>query len=166
MPTVAEQLRNAREIRKLTVAQVAETTKIRTDHIRALEQGDYDVFVAPVYIRGFVRSYAALVKLDVGQIMADLDTELGHTEKFREPPRLSDRPKGVLDFVMLQLSQVNWGKTLLVLGALAIVGVAVVGFNLWRSYRHRDPLANLPPAVANTDVGQTLPLPKPTPPAR
>jgi len=37
MSTVAEQLRVAREARKLTIAQVAEVTKIRTDYIRALE---------------------------------------------------------------------------------------------------------------------------------
>ena len=36
MPTVAEQLRTAREAQGLTVYQVAEITKIRTDHIRAL----------------------------------------------------------------------------------------------------------------------------------
>ena len=52
MSTVAEQLRSAREARKLTIYQVAETTKIRTDHIRALEVGNFEVFSAPVYIRG------------------------------------------------------------------------------------------------------------------
>src|SRR3974390_3042864 len=68
--TVAEQLRTSRESRHLTVEQVAEITKIRTDHLRALEEGNFDVFSAPVYIRGFVRSYSTLLKLDVPQIMA------------------------------------------------------------------------------------------------
>ena len=77
MSTVAEQLRSAREARKLTVYQVAETTKIRTDHIRALEEGNYEMFSAPVYIRGSVKNYAMLLKLDVPQIMAVLDAELG-----------------------------------------------------------------------------------------
>ena len=48
MSTVAEQLRQAREARNLTVQQVAEITKIRTDHVRAVEEGNYDVFSAPV----------------------------------------------------------------------------------------------------------------------
>ena len=52
MATVAEQLRTAREARNLTVEQIADTLKMRTDHVRALEEGDYDVFSAPVYIRG------------------------------------------------------------------------------------------------------------------
>ena len=38
MSTVAEQLRQGREARGLTVEQVAEVTKIRTDHLRALEE--------------------------------------------------------------------------------------------------------------------------------
>src|SRR6185436_18038695 len=58
MATVGEQLRQAREKQKLTVQNVSEKTKIRTDHISALEEGNFDVFSAPVYIRGFVRSYA------------------------------------------------------------------------------------------------------------
>ena len=36
MSAVAEQLRQAREARNLTVQQVVEITKIRTDHLRAL----------------------------------------------------------------------------------------------------------------------------------
>jgi len=70
MSTVAEQLRQAREAQNLNVQQVAQVTKIRTDHLVALEEGNYNVFSAPVYIRGFVRTYAALLKLDVPQVMA------------------------------------------------------------------------------------------------
>jgi cytoskeletal protein RodZ len=63
MPTVAEQLRQAREQRGWTINQLADATKIRTDHIRALEEGNYNVFAAPVYIQGFVRTCATLLKL-------------------------------------------------------------------------------------------------------
>src|SRR6266571_9185286 len=84
MPTVAEQLRTSREAQGLTVYQIAEITKIRTDHVRALEEGNYEGFAAPVYIRGFVRNYAKLLKLDVPALMLRLDAELGQTERFHE----------------------------------------------------------------------------------
>src|SRR5262249_4204853 len=100
MPTVAEQLRAAREAKKLTVEQVAELTKIRTDHIRALEEGNYDRFPAPIYIRGSVKNYAAKLKLDVAQVMAALDAELSRTDKHSEPPPLVEAPKSPLDKVM------------------------------------------------------------------
>jgi cytoskeletal protein RodZ len=164
MPTVAEQLRTAREARKLTIHEVADTTKIRTDHIRALESGDYDMFTAPVYIRGFVRTYSTLLKLDVPQIMAVLDAELDQTEKFSEPPPLSSEPRGVLDFVMLQLSRVNWQKGLIgIIGAMLLLIVLLV-FWAWRAHRSADPLSDLPPAMYQTapqQSGETLPLPKP-----
>ena len=44
MSTVADKLRQAREAQNLTIHQIADITKIRTDHIRALEQGNFDVF--------------------------------------------------------------------------------------------------------------------------
>src|SRR5258708_9855965 len=108
MPTVADQLHEAREARKLTIEQVAEVTKIRSDHLRALEEGNFDVFSAPVYIRGFVRTYAMVLKLDVPRVMETLDGELGKTEKFLEPPPLGDQKRSVLDSVTLVLSKVNW----------------------------------------------------------
>jgi len=166
MSTVAEQLRTAREGRKLTVHEVAETTKIRTDHIRALESGKYDVFTAPVYIRGFVRTYSTLLKLDVPQVMAALDAELGQTEKFSEPPPLSSQPRGALDFVMLQLSRVNWQKGLVLIIAAALMLVVLVVIWAWRKHRSTDPLSDLPPAVyqsAPQQSGETLPLPAPAP---
>lgn len=147
MSTVAAQLRDAREGRKLSIHQVAEATKIRTDHIRALEEGNYDVFAAPVYIRGFVRAYAQLLKLDCSTVMAALDEELSGTKKFRQPPPLSEQSNGILDFITLQLSKVNWRKSLVVLGALLAIGVIVTLISLLLHRRNSDPLADLPPAV-------------------
>lgn len=62
MPTVAEQLRAAREARKVTITQMAEVTKIRTDHLRALEEGNFNAFSAPIYIKGSVKNYATQLK--------------------------------------------------------------------------------------------------------
>ena len=161
MATVAEQLRTAREAQKLTVHQIADITKIRTDHLRALEEGDFDVFAAPVYIRGFVRSYAELLRLDVPQIMTALEGELSKTEKFSEPPRLSTQPRGVLDFVMLQLSRVNWRVAAIVLAVIAGVVVVASIYLAWRHQRTHDPLKGLPPAVYRSqgkDAGEKLSL--------
>jgi len=166
MASVAEQLRAGREARNLTVTQVAETTKIRGDHIRALEEGNYDIFVALVYLRGFVRTYATLLKLDVPKLMTELEGELNRTEKFSEPPPLSNQPRGVLDFLMLQLSKVNWRKGAVLLAAVGLVGLVLFSAWVWRHFQARDPLAKLPPAVykpVRTNASDTLPLPTPTP---
>jgi cytoskeletal protein RodZ len=166
MPTVAEQLRQAREAKSLTVEQVAEITKVRTDHIRAVEQGNYDVFSAPVYIRGFVRTYSGLLKLDVAQVLAALDTELGRTTKFAEPPPLAQRPRSVVDFAMLQLSQVDWRKWAIALGAVAVLLAVVWAVIAWR---HHNSLKGTKPGMYQSTggaSGDTLPLPAPPPTQR
>ena len=161
MSTVAEQLRSAREAKKLTVEQVADMTKIRTDHIRALEEGNFDVFSAPIYIRGSVRNYASALKLDTAALIAILDTELGRTKNFSEPPPLGETKKTFVDHLALLVAKVNWK---LGFAGIAIFGLAVIvslSFWAWRHHQHSDPLKNLPPAVYQpASSGDTLPLPK------
>ena len=161
MPTVAEQLRAAREARKLTIQQVADLTKIRTDHVRALENGNFNVFSAPIYIRGSVKNYAAMLKLDVPGIMTALDAELKGTEKFSEPPPLVEAAKSPLDHVMFLLSKVNAKVALVGVGILGAALIVVLASWAWRHYQRHTPLTNLPPAVYQlTNADDTLPLPK------
>lgn len=169
MATVSEQLRQAREDQELTIQQAAEVTKIRGDHLRALEEGNFDIFSAPVYIKGFVRSYSTYLKLDVPQVMANLEGELSRTTKFAEPPPLSDSPRGFLDFVMLQLSRLDWRKGIVVIGAVAILLVVMLIFFISRHLHRSDPLAGLKPGVyhpTQSVSGDTLPIPPVTPARR
>jgi cytoskeleton protein RodZ len=160
MPTVAEQLRAAREAQKLTVNQIAEKTKIRTDHVRALEEGNFSVFSAPVYIRGSVKNYATLLKLDVPQLMAALDAELGQTEKFSEPPPLGEESNTSLDRATFLLAKLNLKWALAAVLILAAALILALASWAWRAHRSRDPLAGLPPAVYQpANSGDTLPLP-------
>ena len=76
MASVAEQLRRAREARNLSIADVVEMTSLKTDQVQALESSDWTAFAAPVYMRGFVKSYAGVLKLDVEVLLAELDTRL------------------------------------------------------------------------------------------
>ena len=159
MPTVAEQLRAAREAKKLTIQQVAELTKIRTDHIRALEEGNYDVFSAPIYIRGSVKNYAMTLKLEVPKMMADLDRELKGTANFSEPPPLMEQTRTPVDRLMYGLSKLNWkvgGFVAVVAGIVAIFFLAHAAFrHVW----HHGKAPNLPPATyQSSDSGETLPL--------
>jgi len=169
MPTVAELLRSAREEQKLNIYQVAEITKIKTDHIRALESGTYDSFSAPVYIRGFVRTYAKALKLDVVSITDDLESELSKTEKFADPPPLMEREKKPVDFFMLQLSKVNW-RILAPAGVLVVLLVLMVaGFRACKNRKpvEEDPLKNLGPGLYQPkQTGDKLPLPPAAPPKK
>src|SRR5687767_8227809 len=163
MSTVAELLRSAREEQKLNIYQIAEITKIKTDHIRALEAGRYDTFAAPVYIRGFVRTYAKALKLDAVQLSDALEAELGQTKKFREPLALSKEPRSVLDVVLLRLAQLKWQRWAPVLGLMLIVLGGVAAFRSCQTTQKPDPLKKLGPGLyrppQSSNTGDLLPVP-------
>ncbi|MEY2408934.1 MAG: cytoskeleton protein RodZ [Verrucomicrobiota bacterium] len=161
MVTVSEQLRHARESQKLDIYQVSEITKIKTDHIRAIEAGNFDIFSAPVYIRGFVRSYASMLKLDVPRVIEDLEAELSQSEKFAEPPPLIPRSLGVFDLLTLWLSRLNWRISVGVVGLLLFLILAVAVIRS-RTRTPSNPLKNLGPGLyqpPKDHSGETLPLP-------
>jgi cytoskeleton protein RodZ len=161
MSTVAEQLRVAREASKLTIEQVADLTKIRTDRVRALEAGEYNTFSATIYIRGSVKNYAKLLKLDEASLLAALDAELKGTEKFSEPPPLVETKKSFLDTLILAWAKLNWKIGFAGVAAIALIALAGLGVWAWRHHQASDPLKNLPPAVYQpANAGDTLPLPK------
>jgi cytoskeletal protein RodZ len=161
MSTVAEQLRSAREAKNLTVEQVAEMTKIRTDHVRALEEGNFNVFSAPIYIRGSVKNYATALKLDAAALLAELTVELKGTEKYSEPPPLSEQKKTFVDEITLVLAKVNWKMGL---AGIALVAVAlIIGLSIWAWHHHQKTgiLKNPAPAVYQSpNSGDTITLPK------
>jgi cytoskeletal protein RodZ len=161
MATVSEQLRSAREAQKLDIYQVAEITKIKTDHIRALESGDFNVFSAPVYIRGFIRTYATMLKLDVPQVLENLDSELNRSEKFAEPPALTRRPRGALDFLTFWFSRMNWRIAVALVGLLIFLILAVAVIRS-RTRSPSNPLKNLGTGLyqpPKEQSGETVPLP-------
>jgi cytoskeletal protein RodZ len=57
-------LREARENKGLTLAEVQDKTRINARFLTALEQGDYGKLPTPVHVRGFLRNYARFLGLD------------------------------------------------------------------------------------------------------
>jgi cytoskeletal protein RodZ len=160
MGMVGEKLRAAREKSNRTIREYSDLTKIRSDHLQALEEGRYDSFSAPVYIRGFVRSYASALKLNIPEILSELDEELAQTERFREPPRLTGERHGILDYIMLQLSKINWSVAFPLLLLALILLVAVFGYRFYERSKSTDPLKDLGPGLYQPPPGgDTLPLP-------
>ena len=161
MSTVAEQLRKAREGKALSIQQVVEITKMRSDHVRALEDGDYGAFSAPVYIRGFVRTYASALKLNVPEVMEQLEVELAHSGRLNDNLAQPHGAEGGVDKLMLFLSKVDWAKGGIVL--LAILAIAALAFVfVYQSARKgRDPLVGEKPRLyqSPSNTGETLPLP-------
>ena len=59
-----------REAMGWTVEQVADQLKLAVRQVVALEAGDYAALPGPAVVRGFVRAYAKIVKLDAAPLVA------------------------------------------------------------------------------------------------
>ncbi|RPI34553.1 MAG: helix-turn-helix domain-containing protein, partial [Chloroflexota bacterium] len=73
---VGQQLKQAREARSISLEQAAQATRIRVRYLVSLEAGDYEALPSIVQMRGFVRSYAAYLKLNPDALMAALSEEM------------------------------------------------------------------------------------------
>jgi len=62
--TLGQRLREAREAKKVSLATVEETTRIRRKYLEALEADDYEALPGGVFAQGFVRNYALYLGLD------------------------------------------------------------------------------------------------------
>lgn len=67
-------LRAAREQAGLSVAEVAQSLKFSVRQIETLESDDYASLPGNTFVRGFVRGYAKLLKLDPEELLSLLDT--------------------------------------------------------------------------------------------
>lgn len=161
MATVAEQLRAARQAAGLSIQQVADITKMRADRVQAVEEGNYAAFTAPVYLRGFVRTYARLVHADEAAVMTALEHELARFDHLREHPSLTGPQQTALDRVMLRLSQVPWKVVLPAAGLVLAVVLATWIYQARERALARDPTSGVPAARYEppAPAGDTLPLP-------
>ena len=144
MASVAEQLRRAREARNLSIADVVEMTGLKTDQVQALESSDWTAFAAPVYMRGFVKSYAGVLKLNAEELLSELDAELGQAQSEKAGVS-NDVPlrSGFIDGIMLYFSHVKWRAVIpvLLLAFLAVGGY--FGVDYYRNYKSADHLKGL-----------------------
>lgn len=105
---LGDRLREARERRKLSLPQAAAETRIQQSILEALEADRTD-HIAPVYLKGYVRSYARFLGIPADELEADLASRAGGTPTlhpvFDSPPRRSpvDRWLKVTGYVVASL---------------------------------------------------------------
>lgn len=76
MQTIGERLEEARKRKGISVREAAESTKIRSDYLQKFEANTFDIDLPPLYIRGFIRTYAKFLDLDAERLVGDVDAAL------------------------------------------------------------------------------------------
>jgi len=87
MTPLGETLQRARQTKGITIEDAERVTRIPKRYLEALEVENYSILPAPVYARGFLRSYAAYLGLDAQDLLPFFP--VGHVEE----PRLEPLPE-------------------------------------------------------------------------
>ncbi len=99
--TIGQRLKAAREEQRLTLDKVFESTRIRIQYLKALEEDDLSVMPSPVQARGYLRNYAEFLGLDVGRLLEELresstqkpsEVVIGPADIPQEPVGLTPEP--------------------------------------------------------------------------
>jgi cytoskeleton protein RodZ len=83
MQTIGERLEEARKRKGISIREAAETTKIRGDYLQKFEANSFDLDLPPLYIRGFLRSYARYLELDPERLVGDFNSVLAEGKPVR-----------------------------------------------------------------------------------
>ncbi len=83
MKNLGETLKRARANKGVELRDASDATKIRTDFLSKMEEGDFNFDLPGIYKRGFLKLYAVYLGLDEKAIMADYYASTGgkHSEK-------------------------------------------------------------------------------------
>jgi len=157
MPALGEEFRSAREARGLSLSEVSEQIHIRSVYLNAIENEDWPSIGAPVYVRGFLRTYARFLGLDaedaVERFNRTVPLERHHAPAAATTAAAERESAGVSPWAMIAV-------------AVALVLVAFVGYEWW-AYAHGAPAPTVAsgPQPAATPAGSETAAPDATAPA-
>lgn len=155
LASFGEELRREREIRGISLKEIADATKISRRFLEAIERNDHKTLPAPVFTRGFVREYARYLGLNSEEMVnrynyaAAGDERIeksDHLERLVHPvPTIEPKPlkKSGIPPAYSRIADRNAIMTVLIIAALA-------GVTYWAvtTKRLRTMSSAAPPIVA------------------
>lgn len=140
--SLGERFRAAREQRGLTLSDVAEQLHIRSVYLAAIEEQNWKAIGAPVYTRGFLRTYARFLGLDA----EDAVTEFNASEGASPAPQISSQPS-----VAPYEPRPGGGSLAPLIWIAGVIAVALIGFVI---YLYVTPTRGGQQQLAATAAGQ------------
>jgi cytoskeletal protein RodZ len=123
-------LRNERKKKGLSYSEISEITCLRDHILKALENEDWPNLPSPVFVTGFIRSYARALGLDEGELVSLYQKTV---------PLESPLPKPLVDPVRSK-------KPLYVLFVFLLLTTAVA-YYLWKEYPTRQEILTGPETI-------------------
>ena len=66
---VGDKFKQRRKEMNLTLKEVENATSIRMNHLQAIEDGEMDKLISPIYAQGFLKQYASFLGMDGEEII-------------------------------------------------------------------------------------------------
>jgi cytoskeleton protein RodZ len=155
--TLGERFRAAREARGISLSQAAEQIRIRSVYLAAIEEENWGAIGAPVYTRGFLRTYARFLGLDPEEAVATFNRTLPAPSPASAPTQTEPAPRRATP---------TWAGAAL-LWTASIVAVLLIAFVVFSELTMPRRGAAPPTAIAqSTAPPSAVPAtatPKPTP---
>lgn len=126
-----ERLAEARRVQNLVPADIARQLKLSVWQVEALESGHYQQLPGPIFVRGFIRNYAKLVKLDPDELLRAAGDSL-----LQSVPRPERPPSQNIPFPTP--SRPRW--PIFALTAAILVGMLAIYEFHWNEAEHKTPL--------------------------
>lgn len=140
-------LRRQREMREISLEEIADKTKIGLRYLKAMEEDRFDVLPAPVFARGFLRDFSRYVGLNPDEVVnyylaSHEGTDLAASE---EPVTLSSASRGPVS-----------KRSLVLLIVTLLAAVALYAYFYQNSKASREQ-AEPPPIAAPISPLEALP---------
>ena len=94
--TAGARLAAARELAGMSIDDVSRQLKLAPRQVVAIERDDHASLPGRTFVRGFVRNYARLLKLDAGDVVAALPADAGPSSTDGAGLAPTPRPMGEL----------------------------------------------------------------------
>jgi cytoskeleton protein RodZ len=121
MPALGERFRAAREARGLTLSDVAEQIRIRSVYLAAIEDENWSAIGAPVYVRGFLRTYARFLGLDPEEAVEVFNGESSQAPAHHHAPATPASSYRVDTAPSRNLSPLIWIASVIAVALIAFV---------------------------------------------
>ncbi len=118
---IGDALREAREAQGRTQQDAAQSLRVRSDYVEALESEQFDVFGADTYARGHLRNYAAWLGLDPAELLHLYDRYVRTDDQTAH--HIADAPVSLKAREPLPQWVLVLGAGIAVLAAIALVGL-------------------------------------------
>jgi cytoskeleton protein RodZ len=124
MASLGQELRRERELRGISLQEIADSTRISLRFLQAVEEDQFERIPGEFFVRAILRSYAKAIGLDEHQVLNRYQETQAYGEQNREPENENVKPARKLP------PQQPRGRKKWLVPAIAAVAIIAVGLTL------------------------------------